>query len=128
MCGMVHDIVLRCRSKRRPYITQQCQRLSVLDMLHFVNLIDLQLIRTVDAYTHMHKHSRIPTDRSCGKIRTKLGKALYIESMTAPITEFFLKIWFIHIKRCVKKKLISYVFETCLLQDFEKKDLCISCA
>ena len=80
------------------------------------------------AHTHLHTATRIPTGPVMYPDADHFVQGLYIESMTAPITPNFCRNRLLHIKRCVKKIVIAYVFETCLLQDFEKKELYIFCA
>ena len=81
-------------------------------------------------YTHtiLHTATHIPTGPVKYPDADRFVQGLYIESMTAPITPNFCRNRLLHIKRCVKKIVIAHVFETCLLQVFEKKRLCITCA
>ena len=89
---------------------------------------EFSLKLTINAHTHLHTATRIPTGPVMYPDADHFVQGLYIESMTAPITPNFCRNRLLHIKRCVKKIVIAHVFETCLLQVFEKKRLCITCA
>ena len=119
-------------AQARPRVEPANQGFAVIrqpdQLFKFLNTCTCILMFKIMSHTHLHICIRMWTGRSCIQTWTRMATPLYMGPMTAPITHFFCRIWLTHIKRCVKKIVIAYVFETCLLQDFEKKELYIFCA